>query len=75
MLREWSPSGNAKVQAQKLERALRGVRDDYDAVLIDCAPGLGPLPCPRYIVQDPAQLGTGKIGVDQKPGGIFDMIA
>ena len=39
-LRDWKPQGNARVQATKLERALRGV-DGYDAILIDCPPGLG----------------------------------
>ncbi|MDG2111377.1 MAG: ParA family protein, partial [Actinomycetota bacterium] len=42
-LREWTPTGNARVRATKLARALRGVTDHYDAVLIDCAPGLGVL--------------------------------
>lgn len=42
-LRDWEPTGNTRVRALKLARALRGVGDRYDVVLIDCPPGLGPL--------------------------------
>lgn len=42
LLARESESGG-KRPARRLERALRGVRDDYELVIIDCAPALGSL--------------------------------
>ncbi len=39
--RSWDNHGGAKAQATRLARALRGVGDRFDVVLIDCPPGLG----------------------------------
>lgn len=39
--RGWENLGTPKVKAHRLERALRGVADLFDTVLIDCPPGLG----------------------------------
>jgi len=55
-LREWVPTGNSRQQASKLERALRGVIHDYDAVLIDCPPGLGLLPLNALVAADQAVM-------------------
>lgn len=41
-MRHWENPGRAKARVQRLDRALRGVTDDFDVVLIDCPPGLGP---------------------------------
>lgn len=40
-LRHWDNQGSARVRAGKLAKALKGVAEDFDVVLIDCPPGLG----------------------------------
>ncbi len=55
-LREWQPSGNSRQQASKLDRALRGVAEGYDGVLIDCPPGLGVLPLNALVAADRAVM-------------------
>ena len=57
-LRGWMPSGNSKQQALKLARAMRGIDEGYDAVLIDCPAGLGPLAVNALSAADKAVMVT-----------------
>lgn len=40
-MRRWENEGGPKTRALRLDRALRGVAEKFDTVLIDCPPGLG----------------------------------
>lgn len=41
-MRNWENTGGPKTRVMRLDRALRGVADQFDMVLVDCPPGLGP---------------------------------
>ncbi len=55
-LRGWENSGSAQVQAHRLDRALKGIADLFDTVLIDCPPGLGELPTLALTAADRALM-------------------